>query len=34
VCQLVRMYATDAEAVERLAPAPLGGSALAGVRRS
>jgi hydrogenase maturation protease len=34
VCELVRMYATDAEAVERLAPAPLGGSALAGVRRS
>jgi hydrogenase maturation protease len=32
VCERVRTYATDAEAVERLPRAPLGGTALAGVR--
>jgi hydrogenase maturation protease len=34
VCRLVRMYATDAEAVERLGRTPLGGAGLAGVRTS
>jgi len=34
VCQLIRTYATNAEAVERLVRAPLGGAALAGVRTS
>jgi hydrogenase maturation protease len=34
VCQLVRTHATDADAVGRLARAPLGGAARAGVRTS
>jgi hydrogenase maturation protease len=34
VCELVRTFATNAEAVERLACAPLGGTALAGVKAS
>lgn len=34
VCQLVRTHATDADAAGRLARAPLGGAALAGVRTS
>ena len=34
VCQLIRTYATSAEAVERLVRAPLGGVAEAGVRTS
>jgi hydrogenase maturation protease len=34
VCELVRTYATNAEAVERLPCAPLGGAALTDVRTS